>query len=58
MIFTGFLFAGLYLLIECLQVNRMYVSSFWFHNKSVLEKAKKLASYEVAIHTAKHLKHF
>ena len=41
----------LYLLIECLQVNRMYVTSFWFHSKLVLEKAKKPASYELAIHT-------
>ena len=31
--------------------NRMYVTSFSFHSKLVLEKAKKPASYELAIHT-------
>ena len=41
---------GLYSLIECLQVNQMYVTSFWFHTKLVMKKAKKPASYELAIH--------
>ena len=38
-------------LIECLQVIWMYVTIFSFHSKLVLEKAKKPASYELAIHT-------
>ena len=41
----------LYSLIECWQINRMYVTSFWFHSKFVLEKAKK-PSHELAIYTA------
>ena len=28
----------------------MYVTRFWFHSKLVLEKAKKPASYDLAIH--------
>ena len=43
-------FLRLYSLIECLEVNRMYVTRFWFHSKLVLEKAKKPACYELAIH--------
>ena len=38
-------FLRLHLLIECLQVNRIYVTSFWFHCKLVLEKARKPACY-------------
>ena len=44
-------FLRIYSVIECLQVNRMYVTSFWSHSKLVLEKAKKPASYQRAIHT-------
>ena len=44
-------FLWLYSLIACLQINRKYVTSFWFHSKLVMEKAKKPASYELAIHT-------
>ena len=44
-------FLWLYSLIESLQVNRMYVTSFWFHSKLVLDKARKPVSYELAIHT-------
>ena len=43
-------FLWLYSLIEFLQVNRMYVTSFWFQIKLVLEKAKKSASSELAVH--------
>ena len=50
-------FFWLYSLIECLQVNRMYVTSFWFHSKLVLEKAKKPASYELPIHTFFNILH-
>ena len=46
----------LYSLIECLQVNQKYVTSFWFKikdldSKLVLEKTKKVASYELDIKT-------
>ena len=46
----------LYSLIECLQVNQKYVTSFWFKikdldSKLVLEKTKKVASYELDINT-------
>ena len=34
-----------------LTANRMYLTSFWFHSKLVLEKAKKPANYELAIDT-------
>ena len=40
-----------YLFLDCLQANRMYVTSFWRYSKLVLEKATKSASYELAIHT-------
>ena len=36
-------------LIECLQVNRMDATSFWFHSRLLLEKAKKPVSYELAM---------
>ena len=35
-------YVSLYWLIECLQVNRMCITSFWFHNKLV-KKAKNIA---------------
>ena len=44
-------FLWLYLWIEFLQINRMYVTSFWFHSKLVLEKGKKSASYKPTAHT-------
>ena len=33
----------------------MYVTSFWFHSKLVLEKAKKPDSYELTIHAVSFL---
>ena len=42
-------FLWLYSLIECLQNNRIYATSFWFHSKLVVEKAKRPASDELAI---------
>ena len=44
-------FLWLYSSIECLQVKRMYVTSFWFYRNLGPEKVKKPASYELAIHT-------
>ena len=32
-----------YFLVECLQVNRIYVTSFWFHRKLLPEKSNKLS---------------
>ena len=54
LIFTGFFDFSL---IKGLQLNRMYVTSFWFHSKLVLEKAKKPASYELPIHTFFNILH-
>ena len=49
LIFTGFFDFDF---IECLQVYGMYVTtSFWFHGKLAMDKAKEPASYELAIHT-------
>ena len=42
-------FLWLYSLIECLQNNLIYATSFWFHSKLVVEKAKRPASDELAI---------
>ena len=41
----------LYSLIECLEVNLMYITSLWYYSKLLLEKAKKPGRYEVAMHT-------
>ena len=48
LIFTGFF--DFNSLIECLKVNRVYVTSFSFHSRLVLEKQKKPASHELAIY--------